>query len=243
MSSIVVQILSEDPELAGSIAGERLDQARRELIAAVMDVDAGPWQPSERIRTMQGAIGLLMLDGLIVRRVGREGRYSAELLGPGDILRPWQGDGEDGTLPFRAEWRAIAPARLTILDKRFAGRLGPYPEVMCAITARVMQRSRALAINMAIAHHFSLERRLIMLLWHLADRWGRVTPSGIAVPLPLTHEILADLVAAQRPSVTMTLGRLQEAGLISRPGIGFVLHGDPPDEFAAETEAPREATR
>ena len=239
-----MHVLNEDPEFGGSLSGERLEQARRELIAAVVDLGSGAWEPPERIRTQQGALGLLLLEGLIVRRVGREGRFSAELLGPGDVMRPWQGDGEDGPLPFRTEWRVIAPARGALLDSRFAARLGPYPEIVCSLAARIMQRSRALAVNMAIAHHFSLERRVIMLLWHLADRWGRVTPNGVAVPLPLTHEIIADLVAAQRPSVTMTLGRLQEAGQISRPGVGFILHGAPPEEFADPAPAPpREALR
>ena len=30
-----------------------------------------------------------------------------------------------------------------------------------------------------------------MLLWYLAERWGRVTPDGVIVPLRLTHETLA----------------------------------------------------
>ena len=37
----------------------------------------------------QEAIGLLVLQGLPVRRVGVDGRFGAELLGQGDILRSW----------------------------------------------------------------------------------------------------------------------------------------------------------
>jgi len=229
---MVIQILGEDPDLAGPLTGERLEQARRELIAAVLEIEVGPWRPPERVLSVEGGIGVLLLDGLLVRRVGREGRFGAELLGHGDIIRPWQGDGEEGALAFQTEWRTIEAARVALLDLRFARRLGPYPEVMACLAARMIQRSRAIAINMAIAHHFSLERRVLLLLWHLADRWGRVTPNGVAVPLPVTHEIIADLVAAQRPSVTMTLGRLEEAGALSRPGVGFVLHGEAPAEFA-----------
>jgi CRP-like cAMP-binding protein len=40
----------------------------------------------------RGGYGLLVLEGLLLRRVGIEGRYGAELLGPGDLLRPWQRD-------------------------------------------------------------------------------------------------------------------------------------------------------
>jgi predicted GNAT family acetyltransferase len=34
---------------------------------------------------------------------------------------------------------------------------------------------------MAIAHYPRIDRRLLMLMWHLADRWGRVTPNGIRI--------------------------------------------------------------
>jgi CRP/FNR family transcriptional regulator, cyclic AMP receptor protein len=97
-----------------------------------------------------------------------------------------------------------------------------------------MQRSRTLAVNMAIAHYQRTDRRLLLLLWHLADRWGRVTPEGIRLPLPVTHQLLADLVAARRPSVSSGLQRLAREGLVSRAGDGWVLHGEPPDEAQQE---------
>jgi hypothetical protein len=59
----------------------------------------------------------------------------------------------------------------------------------------------------------------------LADRWGRVRPDGVAVELRLSHSVLADLVAAQRPSVTASLGTLAEQGhLRPLPG-GWLLYG------------------
>lgn len=69
-----------------------------------------------------------------------------------------------------------------------------------------MQRARHFAINMAIAHYPRTDRRLLLLLWHLAHRWGRVMPDGIHLPLRLTHDLLSDLVASRRPSVTTGLG-------------------------------------
>ena len=67
-------------------------------------------------------------------------------------------------------------------------------------------------------------------MWHLAERWGRVTPAGIFVPLPLGHQRLADLVGAHRPSVTSALGELTRGGAISRRDDGvWVLHGAPPE--------------
>ena len=39
-------------------------------------------------------------------------------------------------------------------------------------------------------------------LWHVAERWGRVGRDSIVVDLPLSHQRLADLVGAHRPTVT-----------------------------------------
>ena len=58
--------------------------------------------------------------------------------------------------------------------------------------------------------------RLLILFWLLAERWGRVARDGVHVTLPLTHEVLAMLVGAHRPTVTIALQRLTRAGLLTR---------------------------
>ena len=68
------------------------------------------------------------------------------------------------------------------------------------------------------------------MLWYLADRWGKVRPDGVNVPLELTHQTLGRLVGAQRPSVTTALKQLGEEGRVTRCDDGtWLLHGDPPD--------------
>lgn len=224
-------VLVRDPDLAGTLEGERLRRAERDLVAATTVAFEGAWDPEEQSESVRGGIGLLLLEGLVVRRVGRTGRYGAELLGPGDLMRPWQHDGEDVSLPFDTSFRVIDQTLLAVLDARFAARAAPYPEVASALIGRAMQRSRTLVVNMAIAHYPRIDRRLLMLLWHLADRWGRVTPEGIRVPLRLTHQILADLVASRRPSVTSGLQRLVQEGHVSKLGDNWLLHGEPPTEL------------
>ena len=69
--------------------------------------------------------------------------------------------------------------------------------------------------------------RLVLLFWQLAERWGRVGPEGVTVPLPLTHHTLGRLIRAQRPSVTASLRHLAERRLIEREGAGaWLLRGD-----------------
>jgi hypothetical protein len=77
----------------------------------------------------------------------------------------------------------------------------------------------------AISCQPKLEIRLVLLLWHLAARWGRVEPTGIRLSLPLTHRLLGQLVAAERPSISHALSRLSHAGLVTGSAGDWHLHG------------------
>ena len=85
-----------------------------------------------------------------------------------------------------------------------------------------------------IAHVRNADARVLLVLWHLADRWGRVTPNGILVPLPLTHQLLAQLTCLQRPTVSSAVGQLSQQGQLTRLSErGWLLHGEPPANGAA----------
>jgi CRP/FNR family cyclic AMP-dependent transcriptional regulator len=61
-------------------------------------------------------------------------------------------------------------------------------------------------MNLAIVQQARVRIRVHMLFWHLASRWGYVGPEGTILPLPLTHDVLAQLVAARRPTVSTVFG-------------------------------------
>ena|SRR5436190_15549314 len=83
---------------------------------------------------------------------------------------------------------------------------------------------------MAAQHFIRVEDRLLATLWHLASMWGKVTPVGTVVPFRLTHEMLASIIGAQRPTTTMAIRSLTQQGLLTRDdGRAYVLIGDPPD--------------
>ena len=86
-------------------------------------------------------------------------------------------------------------------------------------------------MNWRLLNGHLLNRRLLLLLWHLADRWGRVTPDGVRIPLRLTHTLLADLVASRRPSVTTALALLEHEGHLVRDDNTIILVGEPPTDF------------
>jgi len=126
----------------------------------------------------------------------------------------------------------LEPTRLAVLDHGLVIRMNPWPQLGVELFARGTRRAHHLAVALAIAHHQRLDDRLLLTLWHVAERWGRVAPEGIIVPLPLSHQRLADLVGAHRPSVTKAMGELTASGALSRRDHGvWVLHGAPPAQI------------
>lgn len=216
--------------MAAAIPLSLRDRAIDECTAPVLRIRRGRCA-DERTDAQAGGIGMLVLQGFLIRRVGVGGRFCAELLGDGDLLRPWQRDDVQTGLGDRANWRVLEPTRLAVLDARVAGRLARYPELIEALVVRGLDRARELALNMAIVQHPRVDVRLLMLFWHLGTRWGRVGQDGIYLPLRLTHAVLGELVAARRPTVTRALSELAERGLVRLVDEVWLLSGDPPPEL------------
>jgi CRP/FNR family transcriptional regulator, cyclic AMP receptor protein len=230
-TSATCHVLREDAELADAVPPDRREDALEHCTATEIRVPSG--DGVSEASPLQNGIGILVLDGLLIRRVGIDGRFGAELLGEGDLLRPWQWETDSPTLPLETAWSIVQPARLALLDADFVKRcIGTYPELSAPLVARAMQRARNLAVNMAIVHQARVDFRLHMLLWHLAGRWGRVRSEGTVLRMRLTHAVLADLVAARRPTVTSAISELVRSGLVRSSGDEWVLFGEPPAELS-----------
>jgi CRP/FNR family transcriptional regulator, cyclic AMP receptor protein len=221
----VVSVIDADPGLAEVVPPQRRSQASQATAAATIDVSAGSWRRARDTDRARGGYGLLLLEGLMIRRAGLDGRYGAELLGPGDLLRPWQ---RDGVLPVEWTWRAVTASRLAILDPRWAARAAPWPQLGAELAGRAVARAVRTVTAMAIAQQPKLEDRLWMLFWELADRYGRVHADGVRLDVPLTHEALSHLALARRPSVSGALTKLSQSGRLRREGRMWVLSGEPP---------------
>ncbi len=228
----VVQLLDVDPDLGRHLDEQSRRDARRHLFVRVERLGPGVRALPADLFDAQGGIGLLVLEGLALRRVGLAHRAAAELLGPGDLLRPWQDDGEHEAYPFDASWRIIQALDVAVLDAAVTRRLAQVAPVVSELVGRALTRSRRSVGSFVTSQLTSVDQRLLVSLWHLADRWGRVRPDGIMLPLPMTHEALGLLVGARRPSVTAALGRLAERRVVvPQPGGGWLLCGDAPDEL------------
>ncbi|MBV9818147.1 MAG: Crp/Fnr family transcriptional regulator [Solirubrobacterales bacterium] len=228
--------LQEDVELAEAIDPDRREAAADALAARAIEVPAGAWQGYPAAASQ---LGLLVLEGVLVHRVGIEERYSAEVLGDGDVLRSLRDEPTSSTLPVCDRWLVLEPSRLALLDERFVRQMTAFPQLAGRLFARSVLRTRQLAVTMAIVHQARVDVRLHMLFWHLAGRWGRVRADGVVVRLRLTHTILAELVAARRPTVTSALTELARRGVLRPTADGWLLSGTPPADLpTAETAAP-----
>jgi CRP-like cAMP-binding protein len=218
-----VHLLTADPDLAEGIPTEDREIARRHVVGEALRLDAGPWQPELRTANGNDGFALLVLRGAVTREVHLAGRRSAELLGPGDVVRPPRT--ADSLLPHGVTWQVTQPTAVAILDDRFREAARRWPSLMSALEERVLTQADRVAVHVAIAQLGRVDLRLLALFWHLADRWGRVTPHGIVLPLKLTHEALGRLVGAQRPTVSLALADLGRAGSLTRSTSGgWLLH-------------------
>src|SRR5215213_1001521 len=222
-----IPLLKADPDLASLLAEPRRSDAERRLLVSTHRLAVGPWDVSRLSTASADHIGLLVLDGVIARELIVADHVSAELLGPGDLIRPWQAASKSELLPVDAEWSVLSPATLAVLDRRFAAEVSQYPEVTAALFDRLSGRSLRLATTQAISQLTRVDRRRKALFWHRAERWGRVGGDGVVIPLALTHRILGQLVGARRPTVSTALSELAERDeLVRRSDGSWLLRGD-----------------
>lgn len=199
--------------------------ARPAATAATFSLERGELDLARWLKATTGGPGLLVLAGTLVGYARVVDRVVAELLGRSDLVQPECGEDEPEFVGCDVSWRALEPVQFAILDKTFADRVRAWPQITQVLLARAERRVHHLAVQRAIAAQPRLEVRLVLLLWHLAARWGKVEPGSIRLALPLTHVLLGRLVAAERPSVTHALKRLADAELISGGDDGWHLHG------------------
>jgi CRP/FNR family cyclic AMP-dependent transcriptional regulator len=232
MGSDVISLLDADPDFADGLEGTERERARLAARTRAQRLSPGTWDAAAAMEPEVHHRGFLIYEGLLTREVDVLGRRCCELLGPGDVIRPWQWDPEGSHVQAEIGWEVLEPTRLAVLDHALVQRLAPFPQLGVELFSRGIRRAHALAVALAISHHQRVDERLALTLWHLAERWGRVTPEGVVVGLPLGHQRLADLIGAHRPSVTTAMGELMRDGVLSRRDDGaWVLHGTPPERL------------
>jgi CRP/FNR family cyclic AMP-dependent transcriptional regulator len=225
----LVRPLEADPDLMRALGPAEAAAARRAVVTDAAVVRGAETLAALLDEVRRGdTLGLLLLDGLLLRRTTAAGEATVEPLGTGDVLAGELAPG--GALVGTVDsWEVCQAARVAILDAGFAHAVGRWPPLLAEVLRRATRRAETLALLRGITRLRQLEVRVLVLLWHLAERWGRVGPDGVVLPLPLTQQMLAELISARRPSVNAALRELAAAGHVAyRRRAGWVLYGEPP---------------
>jgi CRP-like cAMP-binding protein len=223
-ASLYTYVLDADSDLAEEFDIRSLVAARQLATARVLEVTVGECDLAPWFDAASRGLGVLILEGVVAIKTHVGDRTASELVGAGDLLQ-FPNRGTDDLLERSYGWRALCPTQLALLDAEFADRVRPWPQIVQALLRRVIRRTADVDALRAITCQPRLEVRLVLLLWHLAARWGRVEPTGIRVTLPLTHRLLGQLVGAERPSITHALARLAHAGLVTGTTCDLHLNG------------------
>ena len=231
----MVRLLEADPDLGRDLAPAAFDEALAGLVARAADIPRGRWDFAAAWAETKAELGLLLVEGVLLSEVSVGPRTSLEVLGPGDLLRPWPARRFPPQIDVRLKVTAPEHARVAVLDARVIAHALRWPAILGQVADRAMGRTSSATLRLLIQQVVRIDERLLLTLWGLAERLGKVTPEGVLVPVPLNHTMLAGLVGAHRPSVSHALSDLTERGALERvEGGGWLLH----EEFSPEELRP-----
>lgn len=203
----------------------------KRTVARVAQLPPGRFDPQRLVEDPSGWLGLLVVNGLVLVQVAAGRAPIGWLIGADDLVRPWEMT--EVSLLTAASWQALTPLRVALLDADFARRAAGLGSVADALTAKAVQTTHWLFAKSLVTGTSVIEERLLLLFALLGERWGKATAAGVLVAMPLTHQVLATLVGARRPSVSTALRGLCAAGLVRRTTEGWLLcrtapNGQPP---------------
>lgn len=232
----VSRLLAHDVDLLACVTDpEQRRFAREAVVVKELDLASG-----ERLDLVtvapQASLGLLVLSGFLAREISITTRISAELVGPEDFVSPEYLEPPGSLFEHGLSWVALGPTRLALLGDDFREQVRAWPEILCALVERARRAGDRASLGRAIGRFATVEARLLMLLWHWASSWSVVTPEGVRLAVPLSHERLARLIGASRPTVTTAIGRLRQAGYLGQCRDGHWLLLEPHESRWLERE-------
>jgi Crp-like helix-turn-helix domain len=194
----------------GVPSGERATVEAALGSCSVLTLLAGSSLGADRFETVSM---LLVEDGLVLVSTLNRGsarRIVVGLAGSGSILLPPDAD---------ERLDALADARVTLVPSSSHQRLLGIPSVALTIADGLADGLRDCRQSLG---QFACQRhadRVHMKLLQLARDYGKVGTDGLVLDLPLTHELLGEMVGSTRETVTRALAELAHEG-IARDGRG-----------------------
>jgi CRP-like cAMP-binding protein len=214
-----VPLLDARPEFARYLTSQELAEIAR-ITLPVVTVDHTRLELNALL-TQHKAFGATVLDGVVMNSLRAGEQTGIQLLGPGDLvlsgaelLPAWLGEFES---------RTAGSVRLGLFANDLLAAVFRWPRIVQSLYACIGEQLQRLTAQLVICQLPRVEDRVLAMFWLLSESWGHVTPSGVRLPLSLTHETLGALVGARRPTVTLALRKLAEQGAIVHQDTGWLL--------------------
>jgi CRP-like cAMP-binding protein len=191
-----------------------LDEDERKLASRILETCAAHLLPvgsRRRLGDLAQAEALIVESGFFVVRasspsarqvVVAEAGAGSILLAPND----------------REHLQALTDCWVTVLPLAQLEGLLAIPGVAATLFrglgAALRLRQDATTYFASVRHVDRVRQKLVQ----LGREFGRVNPDGIRLEFPLTHDLLAEMVASARETVTRSLDELQRSGFVVRDG-------------------------
>jgi CRP-like cAMP-binding protein len=196
-----------------------LDEDEKKLAATILESCSAHLLPAGSRR---GIGNLVRADALIVESGFLVLRASSRLARR--VVVAEAGAGSVLLAPNDQEHlQALTDCRVTVLPPSQLEGLLAIPRVATTLfrglgtALRLRQDATSYFANV---HHVD---RVRLKLLQLAEEFGRVSPDGIRLEFPLTHDLLAEMIASARETVTRAVDELQRSGFVVREGHSYTL--------------------
>jgi CRP-like cAMP-binding protein len=220
----VGSVLDLDPDLGAGIEQGEWQTARQASRTNLVRVPAGQWRPLAATSSdSDGILGLVLVAGVIARESALGEHRSLELLCSGDVLLLPQGASDVPIETGGVILTALCDVTLMLLGRTFLSAAARWPSLIANVHRRLEAQRQRYATQALAMHLPRSEHRVLLTLWLMAQRCGRVTPDGTVLPLEFTHECLSQMTAARRPTVTLALGSLEAQGCLLRTEEGHLV--------------------
>lgn len=212
-----IRLVDYLPDLTADIEGEEADAARRALRLPAIALSSGrcDMRMCEADPRVAGTpFGLVVIDGVLMRKVVLAGRTSTSLYGPVEVLDPRPDPGS--SLMMAGSVSCPDEAIVAVLDDRVLASARRWPHIIPRLFAQTMHQLERSDLRSAVGKLERVEDRLLAFFWLLAERFGRRGPDGVTIDRPLTHEAIGQLIGARRSTVSLGLRALYEEGILTR---------------------------
>ena len=164
---------------------------------------------------------LVVEEGLVLlssARADSSRRMAVALAGSEEVLLPPAAD--ERLEALEDSWlTVVSPAALAaLLAVPAAGAV-----VVDALGAALRERQETIG-NFASVRHVDRVREKLL---QLARAHGKVVPGGVRLDLPLTHELVGEMVGSARETVTWAFAQLAREGFARREGRAYRLAVSP----------------